>query len=67
LGEQRSTVIADEVEYDLIDRPPSKAAVQLQPADDLTAENPDVVAVLARGLARQMQAQQVVQERPKAL
>jgi hypothetical protein len=67
MREQRPTVVADEVEYDLIDRPPPKAAVQLQPADDLTAENPDVVAVLARGLARQMQAQQVVQERPKAL
>jgi len=67
MGEQRSTVAADEVEDDQLDRPPPKAAVHLQPADDLTAENPDVVAMLAQSLARQMQAQQVAQERLEAV
>ena len=67
MGEQRPPVVADEVEYDRLYRPPPKAAVHLQPADDLTPENPDVVAVLAQGLARQTQAQQVAQERLEAL
>ena len=67
MGEPRPTVVADEVEYDLRDRPPPKAAVHLQPADDLTAENPDVVAMLAQCLARQVQAQQVAQERLEAV
>jgi hypothetical protein len=67
MGELRPTVVADEVEYHLLDRLPPEAAVHLQPADNLTTENPDVVAVLAQGFPRQMQAQQVVQERPEAL
>ena len=66
MGEPRPTV-ADEVEYDQLDRPSPEAAVHLQPADDLTAENPDVVAMLAQGLARQVQAQQVAQERLEAV
>jgi hypothetical protein len=66
MGEQRSTVVANKVEYDLLGRQSPKAAVHLHPADDLTTENPDVVAVLAQGLARQMQAQQVAQERQEA-
>jgi hypothetical protein len=53
MGEQRAAVIADEVADDLLDRLPAEAAVHLQSADDFTAEHPDVVAVQARGLARQ--------------
>src|SRR5580658_1010639 len=67
MGEPRPTVVADEVEYDQLDRPLPKAAVHLQPTDDLAAENPDVVAVSTQGLARQMQVEQVAQERPEAL
>jgi hypothetical protein len=67
MGEQRPTVVADEVEYDLPGRLPPKPAVHLQPTDHLTAESPEVVAVLAQGLARQTRTQQVAQERLKAL
>ena len=66
MGEQRPAVVADEVEDDLLDRPPAEIAVHLQPADDLTAENPDVVAVSAQGLARQRPGQQLAQERLEA-
>jgi hypothetical protein len=59
MGEQRPTVAADEAEDDLFDRPPPQTAVHLQPANDLAAENPDVVTVPAQGRARQIQAQQV--------
>ena len=51
--EQRPAVVADEVDDGLLDRLPPEGAVHLQMADDLTAENPDIVAVLAQGLARQ--------------
>jgi len=47
MGEQRAAIIADEVADDLLDRLPAETAVHLQSADDLTAEQPDVVAVLA--------------------
>ena len=67
MGEQRSTVVVNKVTYDWLDRPPPKTTVHLQPSDDLTAENPDVVAMLAQGLARQRQAQQVAQERHEAV
>ena len=52
MREQRSAVIADKIENDLLDRPPAQAAIHLQLADNFTAENPDVVAVLAQGFAR---------------
>ena len=52
MREQRPAVIADEVENDLLDWPPSQVVVHLQLADDLTAESPDVVAVLAQCRAR---------------
>src|SRR3974390_3780663 len=63
---QRPAVVADKAEKDLLDRQPAEAAVHLQLADNLTAENPDIVAVLAQGLARQRQGQQLAQERPEA-
>ena len=66
MGEQRPAVVADEVEDDLLDRPPAETAVHLQSADDLAAEHPDVVAVQAQGLARQRQGQQLAQERLEA-
>jgi len=47
MGEQRPAIIIDELEDDLLDRPPAETAVHLQSADDLTAEHPDVVAVPA--------------------
>ena len=47
MGEQRPAIITNEVEDDLLDRPPAEIIVHLHPADDLTAEDPDVVAVLA--------------------
>jgi hypothetical protein len=47
MGEQRPAVVANEVEDDLLDRPPAEITVHLHPADDLAAEDPDVVAVLA--------------------
>ena len=62
MGEQRPAVVADQAENDLRDRQPPEAAVHLQLADDLTAENPDIVAVLAQGLARQRQRQQLAEE-----
>jgi len=52
MGEQRPTVLADEVENDLLDWPLPQVAVHLQSADDLTAERPDVVAMPAQGLVR---------------
>ena len=66
MGEQRSAVVADEVANDLLDWPPAQGAVHLQCANDLTAQNPEVVAVSAQGPARQMQGQQVAQERLEA-
>jgi len=66
MGEQRAAVVADEVENDLLDRPPAEVTVHLQLADDLTAKSPDVVAVLAQGLTRQLPDQQVAQERLEA-
>jgi hypothetical protein len=66
MGEQRAAVIADEVENDLLDRPPAEVTVYLLLADDLTAKSPDVVAVLAQGLTRQMPDQQVAPERLEA-
>lgn len=67
MGEQRPAIIANEVEDDLLDRPPAETTVDLHPADDLTAEDPDVVTVLAQGLARQRSGQQLAQERLEAL
>ena len=52
VAERRPAVVADEVEDGLLDRLPPEGAVHLQMADDLTAENPDIVTVLAQGLAR---------------
>ena len=52
VGEQRPALLVDEVENDLFDWPTSEVVVHLQSADDLTAERPDVVAVLAQGVAR---------------
>ena len=66
MGEQRPAIIIDELEDDLLDRPPAETAVHLQSADDLTAEHPDVVAVSAQGLARQRPGQQFAQERLEA-
>jgi hypothetical protein len=59
VGEQRPAVIADEVENDLLDRLSPQAAIHLQSADHLAAENPDVVTVLPQGRARQRLGQQV--------
>ena len=67
MGEQRPAVVADEAEDDLLYWPPTKVAVHLQCADELAAKSPDVVAVSAQGLARQLQGQQVVQERFEVL
>ena len=66
MGEQRPAIITNEVEDDLLDRPPAEIIVHLHPADDLTAEDPDVVAVLAQGLARQSSGQHFAQERLEA-
>src|ERR1700677_3131257 len=66
MGEQRPAVVADEAEDDLLYWPPTKVAVHLQCADELAAKSPDVVAVSAQGLARQLQGQQVAQERLEA-
>ena len=66
MGEQRPAIIADEVEDDLLDRPPAETTVHLHPADDLTAENPNVVAVSAQCGARQRPAQHLAQERFEA-
>ena len=66
MREQRPAVVADEVENDLLDWPPSQAVVHLQVADDFTAESPDVVAVLAQRRARWTQGQQLTQERFEA-
>ena len=38
MGEQRPAIITNEVEDDLLDRPPAEIIVHLHPADDLTAE-----------------------------
>ena len=54
MGEQRPAIITNEVEDDLLDRPPAEIIVHLHPADDLTAEDPDVVAVLAQGAAMRL-------------
>jgi len=66
MGEQRPTLVADKGENDLLDWPPAEVAIDLQSTDDLTAESPDVVAVSAPGLARQLQGQQLAQERLEA-
>jgi len=63
MRQQRPAVIADEVENDLLDWPSSEVAVDLQSADDLPTESPDVVAVLTQGLARQLPRQQFAQGR----
>jgi hypothetical protein len=52
MREQRSAVSSNVVANNLLDRPPTEAAIHLQPADDFATENPDVVAVLAQRLAR---------------
>lgn len=52
MREQWSTIVADEVEDNLLDRPPAKGFIHVQLTDDLPAEHPDIVAVLAQGLAR---------------
>jgi hypothetical protein len=62
MREQRPAVVADEAENDLLDRQPPEAAVDLQLADNLTAENPDIVAVSAQGLARQREGEQLAEE-----
>jgi hypothetical protein len=51
VGEQRPAVLADEVANDLLDWRPAQGAFHLQCADDLTAQNANVVAVSAQGLA----------------
>src|SRR3984893_11667424 len=66
MGEQRPAVVADEVEDDLLAGPPAATAVALQSADDLTAKDPDVVAVQAQGLVRQRPGQHLTQERLEA-
>jgi hypothetical protein len=63
MGQHRPAVVADELEDDLLDRPPAETAVHLQSADDLTAKDPDVVAVQTQGLARQIPGQHLAQER----
>src|SRR5689334_7596515 len=49
--EQRSAVLADELEHDLLDRRLPQGVVYLRPADHLATEQPDVVAVSAPGRA----------------
>ncbi len=66
MGEQRAAVLADEVANDLLDWPPAQGIVHLQCANDLAAQSPEVVAVSAQSPARQMQGQQVAQERLEA-
>ena len=67
MGEQRPAIITNEVEDDLLDRPPAEIIVHLHPADDLTAEDPQIYrAVLAQGLARQRVGQHFAQERLEA-
>ena len=66
MGEQRPAVVADDAANDLLDWPPPEVAVHLQSADDLAAQSPEVVAVSAQGLARQLHGQQVAQERLEA-
>ena len=66
MGEQRPAVVADEIANDLLNWPAPEVAVHLQSADDLAAQSPEVVAVSAQGLARQIQGQQVAQERLEA-
>ena len=66
MGQQRPAVLADEVTNDLLDGLPPEGAIHLQCANDLTAQSPNVVAVSARGLARQLQGQQGAQERLEA-
>jgi hypothetical protein len=51
MGKHWSTIVADPVQYDLLDRPLAKGLIRVQIAGDLAAEHPDVVAVLAQGLA----------------
>ena len=50
VGEQRATLVVDEIANDLLDGLFPEVAVHLQLADDLAAQNPQVVAVSAQGL-----------------
>jgi hypothetical protein len=52
MGEQRPAVVADEVADDLLGRPPAESAVDLHPADDLTAKDPDVLSRCRRKVLR---------------
>jgi hypothetical protein len=62
VGEQRPAFGFYKVENDLFDGPFPQPIVDLHPADDLSAEKPDVVAVTAEDPARQLLGQQVAQE-----
>jgi len=57
VGDQRSTFVIQGGEHDLRHRslPQPRALVQVR--DDLAAEQPQVVAMLAQGLRRQVQTQ----------
>jgi hypothetical protein len=53
VGEQPATLVIDEIANDLLDGLFAEVAVHLQSADDLAAENPQVVAMAAQRQTRQ--------------
>jgi hypothetical protein len=52
MGERRPAIVANEVEYDVLDRLLAEAAVALQSANDLAAKDPDFATMLTQGVAR---------------
>src|ERR1022692_163730 len=52
VGDERSTLVIEDREYDLVRRPLSEPRVLMQFRDDLATENPQVIAVRSQGFAR---------------
>jgi hypothetical protein len=48
MEEKRPAIVANEVEYDVLDQLLAEAAVELQSANDLAAKNPNVVTMLTQ-------------------
>jgi hypothetical protein len=54
MEDQRSTFIIEGSEHDLLDRVLSQPRSLMQVADELAAKEPQVVAMLMQGFARQL-------------
>jgi len=66
VGDQRTTLVIQGGEHDLRYRPLPQPWALVQVGDDLAAEQPKIVAMLAQGLGGQVRAQQMPQERLEA-